>query len=290
MKLTRILPSFPGGRVKAFTASYDDGVKQDLRLMKIFSENGIKCTYNLNSGITSDKRNGDTFRLPYSELSFHYAKNGNEVAVHCDSHPMTGDIPLSALAEEVLADRKSFEETFGTLVRGMAYPYGSVPDERGIEMLKSIGITYARTTVSTHGFDLPSEPLKLDPTCHHNDPELFDLLDRFLSENVTIFKKPIMFYLWGHAYEFDTDNNWDRIEEFSKKIGNRSDIWYATNSEIIDYMSAYKNLIFSADGLTVVNPTATEIFLRATLFDNGSFIDVFPSVKPGETVRLVLPH
>lgn len=37
---------FPGGLRKAVTFSFDDGVRQDLRLMDLFRSHGIKATFN----------------------------------------------------------------------------------------------------------------------------------------------------------------------------------------------------------------------------------------------------
>ena len=51
---------FPEGRMKAFTLSYDDGVEQDRRLVKILNKYHLKCTFNLNSGIQS---NSDQFEI-----------------------------------------------------------------------------------------------------------------------------------------------------------------------------------------------------------------------------------
>ena len=42
---------FPGGKAKAFTMSYDDGVEQDIRLIDIMEKHGLKGTFNLNSGL-----------------------------------------------------------------------------------------------------------------------------------------------------------------------------------------------------------------------------------------------
>ncbi len=39
------------GKKKAVTFSYDDGVVYDRRLVGIFNKYGLKCTFNLNSGI-----------------------------------------------------------------------------------------------------------------------------------------------------------------------------------------------------------------------------------------------
>lgn len=35
----------------------------------------------------------------------------------------------------------------------------------------------------------------------------------------------MLFYVWGHSYEFDVNNNWERIEEFCKMLGGRDDIF-----------------------------------------------------------------
>jgi len=87
---------------------------------------------------------------------------------------------------------------------------------------------------------------------------------------------PALFYLWGHSYEFEADDNWHVIEEFAEYIGGREDIWYATNIEIYDYIDAYNRLIFSMDFTKVYNPTATELFFETK---RGVYC-----VKPGETL------
>ena len=42
---------FPGGRARALTLSYDDGVQQDKKLMEILNRYGLKCTFNISSGL-----------------------------------------------------------------------------------------------------------------------------------------------------------------------------------------------------------------------------------------------
>ena len=41
---------FPGGKTRAMTFSYDDGVLQDKRLIEMFDKYGVKGTFNLNYG------------------------------------------------------------------------------------------------------------------------------------------------------------------------------------------------------------------------------------------------
>ena len=181
---------------------------------------------------------------------------------------------------EVMKDRENLEALLGKIVRGMAYAYGTYSDA-AVEVLKSCGIAYSRTTVSTERFDIPRDWLRMPATCHHKNPRTFELADAFLApmpEQVWHIK-PRLFYVWGHSYEFDRDNNWDIIERLGEKLGGRSDVWYATNIEIYDYVKAYESLVTSCDGKVVYNPSATEVFV----FDNGKNY----RIKPGQTTELL---
>ena len=103
--------------------------------------------------------------------------------------------------------------------------------------------------------------MRLGATCHHNDPELMNLANKFINDEVGN-NDGWLFYLWGHTYEFRGNDNWNVIEEFFQKVANCDNVWYATNIEVYDYVTAYKSLIYSADGHKVYNPTATEIWVK----------------------------
>ena len=45
--------------------------------------------------------------------------------------------------------------------------------------------------------------------------------------------KTQIFYVWGHSFEFDIHNSWDRFEEFLKMMANKDDISYCTNKEAL---------------------------------------------------------
>lgn len=193
-------------------------------------------------------------------------------------HPHLEQLQEDLCTYEILQDRKNLEEDYGCVIRGMAYPYGSTSDAV-VEILKKCGIVYARTTVSTESFAIPTDWLRLPATCHHSNPRLMELTEDF-KRNV-FSKEPGLFYLWGHSYEFDyelPDNNWTVIEKFAASIGNRDDIWYATNIELYDYIAAFDRLVFSVGGLKVFNPTCKTVFFKT---DKGAY-----SVAPGETIDL----
>ena len=48
--MAQVFMRFPGGKLKALTFSYDDGVEQDVKLIEILKKHGLRATFNLNSG------------------------------------------------------------------------------------------------------------------------------------------------------------------------------------------------------------------------------------------------
>lgn len=272
---------FKDGKSKVLTLSYDDGVVQDIRLIDIINKHGLKGTFNINSGLylpEDEKREKFYGRMKLSEAKELYTNSGHEVAVHAFSHPPLERLKKEEILLEILEDRKDIEKEYGVIARGMAYPYGTY-DDKVVELLAECGICYSRTVNSTENFKLPENWLTLHPTCHHNNPRLMELAKSFAENNLHHFAETRMFYLWGHSYEFDNDDNWYVIEEFAEYIGGRDDIWYATNIEIYDYVKAYENLCVSIDGKKVYNPSATDVWFA----DGNNYVHL---VKGGETLCL----
>lgn len=271
---------FPGGKAKVLTLSYDDGVEQDIRLIEIMNQHGLKGTFNLNSGLYAKEGTmyspGTVYRrLSKRQATELYGGSDQEVAVHGLTHPFLEQLPKARCTYEVLRDRENLETQFGSIVKGMAYPFGTFNDEV-LESLRCAGIDYARTVVSTEDFCMPKDWLRLSATCHHDNPRLMQLAQKFVQE--TPNRAPWLFYLWGHSYEFEAKKNWSVMEDFAAYVGNREDIWYATNGEIYRYVKAYNQLVFSADGTRAFNPTATTLY-----FKNGENLCV---VKSGEAKEL----
>ena len=257
-RFRNIYMQFPEGKHKVLTLSYDDGKIPDRRLLSILNEHGIKGTFNLNSGLENNSFDeAYNERIPCSEYKELY--KGHEVASHTVTHPTIARCPKEQMVLQVIEDRRALEKIMGYTVRGLAYPNGSY-DDNVVEALKACGIRYGRTVTSTHGFSMPEDFLRWDPTCHHADPELFELTDKFIDLHKTQYL--YMFYLWGHSYEFERDDNWNIIEKFSKKIENKSDIWYATNIEIVDYLDAASRVQVAVDGTFAYNPSAKSVWIE----------------------------
>ena len=255
-----IFMRFPGGKPKAFTLSYDDGVVEDVKFIGICDKYGLKATFNLNSALYAPDENTLSFgthrRLTKAAASELYAKNGHEVATHGFTHPWLEKLSSVNVVYEILKDREALEDQFGTIVKGHAYPYGTYSDTV-VECLKNCGIVYARTVKATYGFEIPSDWLRLNPTCHHDDARSIELAKNFVSLKT---EAPKLFYMWGHTYEFTDKNNWEHFEEIATIIAGKDDIWYANNICIYNYVEAYRSLVFSADMTKVYNPSALDIW------------------------------
>ncbi len=248
--MPKIYMTFPEGRHKVLTMSYDDGREADRRLVAIFNQYGIKGTFHLNSGLL-----GKDDRISAQEAAALY--QGHEISAHTVTHPTIARCPKELIVREIMEDREQLERITGYTVRGMSYPNGSYSPQIQ-DMLPHLGIEYARTVGSTKQFGMPDNLLEWIPTCHHKD-DLMKLGEQF----VALHKKQYLYMMtvWGHSYEFDLDHNWDLIEDFGKLISNKPDIWYATNMEIVDYLSAFRQLKFAASGRFVWNTGAATVWL-----------------------------
>ncbi|MBR1968985.1 MAG: polysaccharide deacetylase family protein [Clostridia bacterium] len=257
---------FPDGKAKAVTLSYDDGTVNDITLSETLSAYSMKATFNLN---------GSAFRqegyLKKEDVEKYILSNGHEVAIHGYFHRGNGMLrPIEGI-REMLDCRLEMEKEYGRIIRGMAYP------DMGVDLfttpftyedvksyLTSLDIVYARVWGhDNNAFMLPNDWHRWAPSLHHDNPDAQSYIDEFLrldpnGNKQLLFRYPRLFYMWGHGVEFA--DNWGVLEDICKKLSGKSDIWYATNIEIYNYVEAYNSLIYSADGTIIYNPTLYDVF------------------------------
>ena len=277
---------FPGGKAKAVTFSYDDGVPQDKPLAELFDRYGLKGTFNFNCSWMHPERN-----FTKEEVKEYFLSKGHEIAVHGAYHRPTGNLrPIEGI-RDVLDCRLELEELCDGIIRGMAYPdtgvtrFGNLGSYEAVrQFLVELDIAYSRTLGGDNNqFTMPNDFYAWMPTAHHSNPKIMEWIEEFLNLDLSTKlyhakRDPRLFYIWGHSYEFDRANNWDHMEEVCKKISGHDDVWYATNIEICDYTQAYKSLRYSANGYRIYNPSVQTVWLDVD--------GVLYSVKPGETICL----
>ena len=228
------------GKMKALTFSYDDGVTQDIRLIELFNKYGMKATFNLNSELLG--RPGELIRegvrvahTTNKKEDVKHIYEGHEVAAHTLTHPFLPTTESDAeITRQVEQDRLNLSEIVGYEVVGFAYPGGGINFDRRVSTIISntTGIKYGRHTISTHNFALQDNLIEFAPSVYHHAEwdKMFELGEKFLSLRA---EEPSIFYVWGHAYEFDIRNDWDKFEEFLKMMSRKADICYCTNREAL---------------------------------------------------------
>ena len=220
---------------KAVTFSYDDGISQDQRLVELFNRYGLKATFNLNTGIQSEESRFEIEGVPIHRMNQEDIGDlyqGHEVAVHGLTHAAPVDLSQEQLEEEFGKDIENITKLYGEVPVGMAYAYGAY-DDNTVEFLKNRGICYGRTVRSTRNLRLPENPILLEPTCHHNDEKIFELIERFINEEPEEGQVWLL-YIWGHSYEFDVNQNWEHMEKICKLLSGKEDIFYGTNRQCLE--------------------------------------------------------
>lgn len=226
------------GKMKAVTFSYDDGVAQDRRLVEIFNKYGLKSTFNLNSELLGGDyslniggRKTAFKKIAPDEVAGLY--KGHEVAVHTLTHPDMTEMAENEVIRQVEQDRLKLSELAGYEVIGMAYP-GAQPNynSRIAQIIEDkTNVKYARTTICSFDFSPQRDLFEFHPSVFHLDwDNLYKLADIFISLNPSSEK---IFYIWGHSYELEVNDCWDKFEEFCKYISGKDDIFYGTNKEVL---------------------------------------------------------
>lgn len=277
---------FPEGKEKAVTFSYDDGNKADIRLAETLTKYNMKGTFNINSAFIGINEN----KLTADEIKEYIIDKGHEVALHGATHIAPGKAsPLEGI-KDTLNCRLGLEKTFGTIIRGMAYPDSGIrvfDNGSSLETVKGyladLGVAYSRTLAGDNdSFLLPTSWYEWMPTAHHNNPQLMEWIDKFNAIDLTKVycssQNARLFYIWGHAFEFEGNKNWELLDSICEKLSGKDTTWYATNIEIYDYVTAYNSLIWSADGMRVYNPTLITIWFVV----NGRNY----KIESGETITL----
>jgi peptidoglycan/xylan/chitin deacetylase (PgdA/CDA1 family) len=274
-----VIPRFPGNKRIAVTTSWDDGLVFDRPVVEAFNRWGIKGTFNLNSGILG--RTGKPTpieakqRIDACEVAELYA--GHEVAVHSATHPSATLVSLAEFAQEIIDDRKALEDLVCYPVRGMAYPNGAYNAEV-IALLRQLGIVYARTTEAVPNCFPVAEPLAWPATMHWQASNPSPMPQRW-NECYNNSRWSGVFFIWGHSYEFDRGDCWDKLESYFAPLGGKSDVWYCTNIELWDYHYARSRLVVAANKRTAYNPSAIPVSVSI----GGKVMDI----PPGKVTPLV---
>lgn len=261
---------WPGGREKCLTLSFDDGTVEDERICGMLRERGLRATFNLNPGLF-----GKDDHLVQPGIDVHHRKipaqsiaevyKGFELAVHGYTHASMTANGSAMAAYEIVRAKAELEELVGAPVRGMAWPIrfdGSGRTE-ACALAKACGISYGRTTRRTYSCrGVPADFMTWDAACSFVQPQLADVVAAFLEPpRKGDLGNPYLLYVWGHGYEVTARGAWGVLEGFLDSVAFDEDVWYATNIEVCDYVTAYRSLVYSSTGRYLFNPSYLDVWL-----------------------------
>ena len=234
---------------KYITIRMDDGITQDARMMEIMKKYGVDCcTFYINTGLYGANWAwvGQAFNRP-DVTHIRYTRkelqsgiyDGFDVECHTLTHPSLKNCTDKQVTNEVKRDASNLEKIFGYQPVGMAWPGGDTEwNEQNLKViLETTNIRYGscttrNTQMGLGKFSLPKYFMTWYPTCGFSDADSMTLLNEFLAADCT---EDMLFYVWGHGYELDIFNTWDKFETMIQTIAEAAEqddsIVLVTNAE-----------------------------------------------------------
>ena len=228
---------YPNGKPKAFNATYDDGVLQDVRFVDLLNKYHLKGTFNLNSGLMEKEfewvheKGFVVKRLSKDKAISLY--QGHEVACHTLTHPYMDHLSEAESLYELQADKKNLEKLFGREIRGFAVPF-EYYSELIENCVKQSGFSYARISEESRSFTPQKDYYKWKTTIFHTVDSLVDIVQQFMDTDEELALLQIV----GHSYDLDAENMWDKMESVFLRIASQNDILPMTTIELIEYLQA----------------------------------------------------
>lgn len=213
--------------MKYFIFSIDDGTIYDKKVIEIFSKYNIRATFNLNSGLTNYVWYLNDLaikRLNLEENKSIY--HNHEIASHSLTHPHLTQCSGEHIVYEVGQDITNLERIFSRKVSTFAFPFEDF-DDRCIDTIKYIkNIQIIRLSETDDSFAFPSDLYHVKITSLGIDDAL-NKLDKFINS-----KNAKLFTFVFHSYDFEVNNNYNKLELLCQKISKEKSIEIITMSEL----------------------------------------------------------
>ena len=250
---------YPGGKARAMSFSYDDGVLQDVRFVDLLNRYGLKGTFNLNSGLMDPPFSwthscGRTItRLTPREAAGLY--DGHEIASHTLTHPYMHNLSWEQVMDQLSRDKANLERMFQRQVSGFAVPF-TYYSERIAQCARECGFEYARISEESGGCAPGGDWYHWKGTIFHWSENLEAHVEHFLQTNQELALCQIV----GHSYDLDVFQMWERMEAICQSVSKQNDVWPATTFEIVRYLKAMEKAAITQDA--ILNNSSTELWFR----------------------------
>ena len=270
-----IRPLYPGGKAKACNFSYDDGVKEDIRLVALLNQYGLKATFNLNSVLMQQQFQWVhpcglvVQRLTTQEVSGLY--DGHEVASHTCTHPYMDHFSREQMLWELGQDRANLQQLFGHSIAGYATPFHFYNDTLA-QCVQEAGFSYGRISETDPSYSPWRDRYRWKPGIFHLDDGLESYVEGFLRTQEPLALCQIV----GHSYDLEAEDRWAQMEALFRRLGQQENVWHCTHLQLITYLQALQQLRCE-DG-QLENPSGQTLWLNV--------MEQTIALSPGETITL----
>jgi peptidoglycan-N-acetylglucosamine deacetylase len=179
-----------------------------------------------------------------------------EIGAHSMTHRRLPAISEQEAASEIIESKAVLEQITGKEIEVFCYPGGAYT-KLHVQQVKNAGYRYART-VARHTFTV-DDPYEAGTSVHvYNHGFGFDLwrtarfakfqpvkVLRCLEWDVLakamfdrVVAKGGIYHIWGHSWEIDKHDDWERLENVFNYISANQKVNYVTNGELADYLEA----------------------------------------------------
>ena len=266
---------YPGGKKKAFNITYDDGVLQDERFVRLLNKYGIHATFHLNSGLmdppfTWMHESGQVItRLTPQAAKRLYS--GHEIAGHSLTHPDFTDLPKEEILRQMAEDKQNLQQMFGCEVAGFGVPFDYFGPE-AVDAARECGFSYARNSGQTHGYAPPYDYFDWAVGVYHIDPNFEPYIDGFFKTKQELALCQIV----GHSYDLDVYGMWGKMERLLARVAEDKDVACLTHGQLVNYLKAMRTSWVTDN--CILNRGTIDLW-----FDiDGQVL----KVKPGEKIEI----
>lgn len=230
--------------------SWDDVTKLDLKVCDLLETYRLKGTFYVVNNWLGKK---------ISQGELHHISECHEIGAHTVNHVNLTEVHSEVAKREIFESKRLLEKVLGKSVTSFAYPFGRYTKTH-VEMVQNSGYLCARTTKPF--YVVPAEnPYEIHVTVWAYSHALRDIkgIFRIFKLSKKIFARPLIIKMWdelgkkifdyllesggvfhifGHAWQVDEINGWQKLENLFSHIAFRKNVIYVT-------MTEYAKMFFS---------------------------------------------
>jgi peptidoglycan/xylan/chitin deacetylase (PgdA/CDA1 family) len=243
------------------TTSWDDGHPLDLKLAKLLKRYNMPATFyvplknQVRETITPDQ---------IKEIAEDF-----DIGGHTYSHVNLTELPKEEAYEEIIKGKEYIEESIGREIQSFCYPWGAYNNDV-INMVKKVGFEGARTVklleikvesrfemgttihVGEGGYSHFKNFLKRSKVLPNIRMPVYLLARNLLFKDWFetavysldfVVKNGGVFHLWGHSWEIDRGNNWEKLKlifERISEVSKNKKVLLMDNTELVQRLKFNK--------------------------------------------------